>query len=89
MKTIIVAALCLLAGGSLLAQHDNVKSKKLTKVEAADMTREQRLIHESERKSKKNHRVSTQKKVKMAKKTDRKLSGGKTARPKAKKRRQD
>ncbi|MEQ8302461.1 MAG: hypothetical protein RIB47_03635 [Cyclobacteriaceae bacterium] len=65
-------------------KEKKIKSKKVTKVEAADMTTEQKLVHESERKSKKNKPVSMQKKVKIAKKQNK--SGRKTKSPKPKKR---
>jgi len=88
MKKVFLTATCLLFLTMLHAQHEEkVKSKKLNKVESADMTREQRLVHESERKSKKNKPVSMQKKVKMSKKQDKKLK--KTKPPKPAKRKND
>jgi len=68
-----------------MAQKEKkIKSKRVTKVEAADMTQDQRLVHESERKSKKNKPVSMQKKVKIAKKQNK--SARKTKSPNAKRR---
>lgn len=85
MKTIISVILIFISTGLVLAQNEKkVKSKRLTKVEASDMTREQKLVHESERKSKKNKPVTMQKKVKMAKKQDRKAKNTKTPQPRRK-----
>ncbi len=69
MKNLLVIAFIFMALGSAFAQKEKkIKSKRLTKVEAADMTREQKLVHESERKSKKNKPISMQKKIRLEKK---------------------
>ena len=73
---------------SCYAQKEKkIKSKRLTKVESADMTREQKLVHESERKSKKNKPISMQKKIRLEKKQIR--SSKRTKAPKPKKRRKN
>lgn len=85
MRGLLVITFVLLAMGSAFAQKEKkIKSKRLTKVEAADMTREQKLVHESERKSKKNKPVSMKKKIKMEKKQIK--FSKRTKAPKAKKR---
>ena len=72
---------------SVFAQKEQkIKSKRLTKVEAADMTREQKLVHESERKSKKNKPLDMQKKIKLEKKQIRKSKKMKAPKPRGKKR---
>ena len=66
MKGFITALLVFFSLISAFAQKEKkIKSKRLTKVEAADMTREQKLVHESERKSKKNKPVDMRKKIKL------------------------
>lgn len=82
MRALLVVLFVFVALSTTMAQQEKkIKSKKLTKVEAADMTREQKLVHESERKSKKNKPVEMQKKVKMAKKQDRKAKNTKSPKP--------
>lgn len=51
------------------SRDKKLKSKKLTKSEAANMTQEQRFVHESDRRSKKGKKkMSLQKKVRIEKK---------------------
>lgn len=85
MRVVFIMMIFFFSSGVALAQREKkVKSKKLTKVEASDMTREQKLVHESERKSKKNKPVAMQKKVKMAKKQDRQSRNTKSPKPRKK-----
>ncbi|MEQ8423170.1 MAG: hypothetical protein RIA63_00570 [Cyclobacteriaceae bacterium] len=88
MRGILILTLVFASLGSALAQKEKkIKSKRLTKVEASDMTREQKLVHESERKSKKNKPVSMQKKIKLEKKQIR--SANRTKSPKPRNRRKN
>jgi len=62
-----------------LAQAQS-KTKKLSKEEAADKTPDQRLVHETNRKSKQGKKdISTKKKVKMEQKQDRRARKTKKA----------
>jgi len=86
MKGLVTVILVLFFWTPIYAQKEKkVKSKRLNKVEAADMTREQKLVHESERKSKKNKPVSMQKKIKLEKKQIRKSKRTKAPKPKRRK----
>lgn len=82
--TITLFLICFTLGSAFAQKEKKIKSKRLNKVEAADMTREQKLIHESERKSKKNKPISMQKKIRLEKKQIR--SARKTKAPKPRKR---
>lgn len=62
------------------------KTKKLSKEEAAGKTQEQRIVHESNRKSKNGKKdLSTKKKVQIAQKQDRRARKTKTAKGKKRK----
>ncbi len=88
MKGLIIVLLVFSSCLSVFAQKEKkIKSKRLNKVEAADMTREQKLVHESERKSKKNKPVSMQKKIRLEKKQIR--SGKRTKAPQPKRRKKN
>lgn len=85
MKRILTGLFVFALFYSAYAQKEKkVKSKRLNKVEAADMTREQKLVHESERKSKKNKPVSMQKKIKLEKKQIKKAKRTKAPKPRRK-----
>lgn len=85
MRFAITLLLVCFAFGSAFAQKGKkIKSKRLNKVEAADMTREQKLVHESERKSKKNKPLDMRKKIKLEKKQIR--SAKRTKAPKSRRR---
>lgn len=84
MRGLITILLVLFSLISAFAQKEQkIKSKRLTKVEAADMTREQKLVHESERKSKKNKPVDMRKKIKLEKKQIRSAKRTKAPKPKS------
>lgn len=86
MRGFITALFLFLVLGSAFAQKERkIKSKRLNKVEAADMTREQKLVHESERKSKKNKPVSMQKKIRLEKKQIKSAKRTKAPKPKRRK----
>ncbi|HCM74909.1 MAG TPA: hypothetical protein DIS90_00910 [Cytophagales bacterium] len=84
MKILFIIILALFSFGSAFAQK-KIKSKKLTKIESADMTREQKLVHESQRKAKKNKPVSMQKKIRLEKKQIKKSKRTKAPKPKKRK----
>lgn len=70
VKYILILFICAVAGSSF-AQ----KVEKLRKDQSARMTKEQRLVHESDRKSKKGKKdISMQKKIRTEKKLDKKAS---------------
>lgn len=63
--------------------HGQSKAKKLSKEEAAGKTQEQRIVHESNRKSKNGKKnLSTKKKVQIAQKQDRRARKTKAAKGK-------
>lgn len=62
---------CLLGVGSTQALAQK-KGHKLTKEEMAPLTQEQRMVHEEQRKSGKDNRISTKRKMKIQKKQARK-----------------
>jgi hypothetical protein len=85
---IFVILLFLLGFNSLaFAQKEKkIKAKKLTKQESVGLTQEQRLVHESNRKSKKGKMLSTRKKVHIDMKQDRKARKVKSQKARPKKR---
>lgn len=85
MRKLIFLCLMLATLSAFAQKEKKVKSKRLTKVEAADMTREQKLVHESQRKGGKSKNVGMEKKVKMAKKQDKKAKRTKTPKPRKRK----
>ncbi len=86
MKSVFTILLILSIEGLTHAQGEKkIKQKKLTKVEAADMTREQKLVHETERKSKRNNPVSMQKKIRLEKKQAKSAKRTKAPKPKRRK----
>lgn len=88
MRGFIIILFVFVSSVSAFAQKQKkIKSKRLNKIEAADMTREQKLVHESERKSRKNKPVSMQKKIKLEKKQIR--SAKRTKAPKSKRRKKN
>lgn len=79
----LVALLLVLS--TLLTSYGQ-KQKKLTKSESANLTQEQRIVHETERKKKKggkkkSTRVSMKKRVKVDKKQDKKARRVKSPKP--------
>jgi 2-methylcitrate dehydratase PrpD len=68
-----VLAVCLIVGiSNLSSAQKKMASHKLTKEEMTRMTPEQRLIHETQRKSNKKNHISNKKKVRIQKKQSRK-----------------
>lgn len=87
MRFTFTLILICFASATVFAQKEKkIKSKRLNKVEAADMTREQKLVHESERKSKKNKPLDMRKKIKLEKKQIRSAKRTKAPKPSRKKR---
>jgi hypothetical protein len=71
MKRIVVVIVFLLLSGTV-AVAQKKKASKLPKEEMSKMTPDQRFVHESGRKSKKDGRTSSKKKAKIQKKQVRK-----------------
>jgi hypothetical protein len=73
-KTLLILSCLLLAFGMGFSQSRDkkMKVKKLSKTEAANMTQEQRLAHENDRKTKMGKKkMSTKQKAKTQRKQDR------------------
>jgi len=76
MKRLFIVTCLLLAtiAGYGQGRSKEIKTKKLSKSESANLTPEQRLVHETERKTKsgkKNKKLSTKQKAKIQKKQSR------------------
>lgn len=82
MKFLVAALLVFITSLASYGQQ-----RKLTRNESANMTQEQRIVHETERKKKKgkkkkNKKVSMKKRVKIDKKQDKKARKVKSPKPK-------